>query len=250
LPFDKPLFMVSSVIEGRGLGRRFAGVVALADVDLTVRSGEAVALFGPNGAGKTTLLRVLGTLLRPTHGVLRLFGTAVAGGGVAAQRRIGFLGHKSFLYPDLTPTENLYFYARMFGIRTVAERSAALLERVGLLGWAHRPVRTLSRGLEQRCALARVLLHDPDLLFLDEPFTGLDADAAGMLSDALHEVHQEGKTLVLVTHNQERGFELATRAVLLSRGRLLWDGPADDSQRESFTLAYAAAAEEHRSRVR
>ena len=136
--------MSELVIETQGVGRRFSGVNAVDGVDLRIGAGEAVALFGPNGAGKTTLLRMIATLLRPTRGTLRLFGRSVGDGGAYARRRIGFLSHQSFLYPDLTPTENLEFYARMFRVSTPALRVRELLDQVGLVGWAHRPVRTLS----------------------------------------------------------------------------------------------------------
>jgi heme exporter protein A len=228
--------MPGKVIETRELGRRFAGVTALQALDLTVGAGEAVAVFGPNGAGKSTLLRLLATLLRPSGGVLRLFERAVNDGGAAARRRVGFLSHQSFLYPDLTPTENLDFYARMFRVPRPAERGRALIERVGLTGWAHRPVRTLSRGLEQRCALARALVHAPDLLLLDEPFTGLDVDASAVLTGMLRETHAAGTTLLMTTHDMARGFEVCQRAIVLTRGRLMWDGtiagmPPDDFER-------------------
>ena len=216
--------MPGTVIETRELGRRFAGVTALHALDLTVGAGEAVAVFGPNGAGKSTLLRLLATLLRPSAGALRLFERAVNDGGAAARRRVGFLSHQSFLYPDLTPTENLDFYARMFGVARPGERVRGLIERVGLTGWAHRPVRTLSRGLEQRCALARALVHEPDLLLLDEPFTGLDVDASAMLAAMLRETHAGGTTLLMTTHDMARGFEVCRRAIVLTRGRLVWDG--------------------------
>jgi heme exporter protein A len=235
--------MAEPVIETRDLGRRFAGVTALQAVDLTVASGEAVAVFGPNGAGKTTLLRVLATLLRPSAGVVRLFGQGIRDGGAAARRRMGFLSHRSFLYPDLTPTENLHFYARMFRVPSSAERVRALLDQVGLAGWAHRPVRTLSRGLEQRCALARALLHQPDLLLLDEPFSGLDMGAVQMLSQTLRQVHARGTTLLMTTHDFERGFEVCTRAVILRRGRLVWDGSVRGPQRDEFERRYFAATQ-------
>lgn len=216
--------MSGTVIETCALGRRFAGVTALQALDLTVGAGEAVAVFGPNGAGKSTLLRLLATLLRPTTGALRLFERAVNDGGAAARRRVGFLSHQSFLYPDLTPTENLDFYARMFRVSKPVERVRALIERVGLTGWAHRPVRTLSRGLEQRCALARALVHEPDLLLLDEPFTGLDVDASAMLAGMLRDTHAGGTTLLMTTHDMARGLEICRRAIILTRGRLMWDG--------------------------
>jgi heme exporter protein A len=233
---------MSAVIEARGISRWFAGVHAVEAVDLQVEAGEAVALFGPNGAGKTTLLRMLATLLRPTRGDLRLFGRPVSDGGGYARRRIGFLSHQSFLYPDLTPTENLEFYARMFRVATPAARVHQLLEQVGLLGWAHRPVRTLSRGLEQRCALARALLHEPDLLLMDEPFTGLDVDAGSMLRHMLRRAHAHGTALLMTTHDLAQGFALCRRAIILVRGRLMWSGGIQEQEREGFERTYLAAA--------
>ncbi|MGD0949555.1 MAG: heme ABC exporter ATP-binding protein CcmA [Candidatus Binatia bacterium] len=234
--------MTGLVIETRGISRHFAGVRAVEGVDLHVEAGEAVALFGPNGAGKTTLLRMLATLLRPTRGDLRLFGRSVADGGRSARRRIGFLSHQSFLYPDLTPAENLKFYARMFRVVAPAARVRDLLEQVGLLGWAHRPVRTLSRGLEQRCALARALLHEPELLLMDEPFSGLDVDAVNMLSETLRQAHARGTTLMMTTHDLAQGFALCQRALILVRGRLLWSGVIQEQEREPFERTYLAAA--------
>jgi len=233
--------MGEPVVDARGLGRRFGGVAALNAVEISVAAGEAIAVFGPNGAGKTTLLRLLATLLRPTTGTLLLFGQAVSDGGAAARRRIGFLSHQSFLYPDLTPAENLDFYARMFKVPSPAARVRQMLEQVELEGWAHRPVRTLSRGLEQRCALARALLHEPALLLLDEPFTGLDVDAARTLSRMLQQARGRGATLLMTTHDVARGCEICTRAVILARGRLVWNGDISTSQREQFEHTYHAA---------
>src|SRR6266404_5443254 len=177
--------MPDTVVRAELLTRRFGAVTALEALNLSVGAGESVAVFGPNGAGKTTLLRLCGTLLRPTGGAISLFGVDLRSGQAAVRRRVGVLSHQSFLYPDLTPTENLLFYGRMFAVPDVSTRVPECIDRVGLRGWAHRPVRTLSRGLEQRCAVARALLHTPDLLLLDEPFTGLDVEAATMLSDIL-----------------------------------------------------------------
>lgn len=236
--------MPEQVIETRGLRRRFANVHAVAGVDLTVDAGETVAIFGPNGAGKTTLLRLLATLLRPSDGSLRLFGRPVSDGGAYARRRLGFLSHRSFLYPDLTATENLEFYARAFGLAAPAERARQLLDEVGLLGWAHRPVRALSRGLEQRCALARALLHEPDLLLLDEPFSGLDLDATGALRTMLHQVCGRGTTLLMVTHDVAHGLELCRRAIIIVQGRVMWSGGIAGDQRETFTRTYVAAVQQ------
>ena len=238
---------MAAVLEAARLTRRFAGVTALRDVDLRVEAGEAVALLGPNGAGKTTCLRVLATLLRPTAGTVRLFERPVGDGGARARRRIGFLSHQSFLYPDLTPTQNLEFYARMFGVRARAETVQGLLDRVGLIGWAHRPVRTLSRGLEQRCAVARALLHEPDLLLLDEPFTGLDTDAAVMLTDLLREASARGAALLLTTHDLARGLGLCNRAVILVRGSVRSDEAIAAHQRDDFEQRYLATVRAARS---
>jgi len=225
-------------IAAQGLTRRFGGLTALYGLDLRVETGTAVALFGPNGAGKSTLLRLCATLLRPSAGEVRLFGQAVRDGGAAARRRVGFLSHHSFLYADLTPVQNLEFYARMFKVPFAERRVRQVLEQVDLVGWAQRPVRTLSRGLEQRCAIARVLLHEPDLLLLDEPFTGLDADAAAMLSQLLREAHARGATLLMTTHDLPRGVDLCNRALILVRGRLAWDGAITDTDAAAFETLY------------
>ena len=235
--------MSAEIIQARGLRRRFAAVDAVAGVYLTVAPGETIAIFGPNGAGKTTLLRLLGTLLRPSDGTLRLFGRSVTDGGAYARRRIGFLSHRSFLYPDLTPTENLEFYARAFGVAAPAARARALLEELGLLGWAHRPVRTLSRGLEQRCALARALLHRPELLLLDEPFSGLDLDAGSLLRDTLRAVCAGGTTLLMVTHEVTHALELCRSGLILVRGQVVWTGPVAGAEREAFTATYLRAVQ-------
>src|SRR5512139_4057332 len=144
-----------------GLRKRFGRTYAVDGISLEIPAGAAVALLGANGAGKTTFLRLCATLLRPTAGSVMVFGIDAQHQGAAARRRLGVLGHDSFLYADLSAAENLLFYARLFGVADPNRRVAAMLERLDLVGWAQRPVRTLSRGLMQRCALARALLHQP-----------------------------------------------------------------------------------------
>ena len=229
----------AAVIEADALVRRYGRLVALDRVSLTIAPGECLALFGPNGAGKSTLLRILATLLRPSAGALALFGDHGAANRRAARRRIGFLAHDSFLYPDLTPTQNLSFYARLYGVGNARRRVAELLEAAGVVGWAHRPLRTLSRGLEQRCAVARVMLHEPELILLDEPFTGLDADGVAMLLGVLRQAIGRGAAVVMSTHDVELGLAAAQRAVLLRRGRKVWDDAVDAQSRAGFDAAYA-----------
>jgi len=241
--------MAAEAIRTEGLTRRFGAVTALDRVSLRVQVGEAVAVFGPNGAGKTTLLRVIGTLLRPTGGRVWLFGQDLRSGSSALRRRLGVLSHQSFLYPDLTAVENLFFYARMFSLPDAARRVAESVERLELGEWAARPVRTLSRGMLQRCALARALIHRPDLLLLDEPFTALDRDAAAAIERLLREEQERGATVVLATHEVARGFAICQRAIILLRGALQWDGPISPAARAQFDGMYAEAVRSGRTRA-
>lgn len=237
-------FLVSRsgmVIEAEGLTRKFAGVTALFGVGLGVEEGESVALLGPNGAGKSTLLRLCATSLRPTAGSLRLFGCDARSTARQVRRRIGFLSHQSFLYPELTAAENLLFYAEMFGVVERKQRIAELLQQVGLLGWVNRPVATLSKGLEQRCALARALLHAPQLLLLDEPFTGLDSDAASMLCRTLAAETARGTTILMATHDLDRAAQVCDRAVVLHRGRVAGVAPIVRDDADAMRCVYEAA---------
>jgi heme exporter protein A len=212
--------MAVPVVEAAGLGRRYASIRALADLDLEIHAGESLTIFGPNGAGKTTLVKLLATVLRPSAGRLRLFGEEWP--RPALRRRIGLLSHGSFLYGELTAAENLGFYAGLYGVARPAARIDEMLAEVGLEAWRERPVKSFSRGMEQRLALARAFLHDPDLLLLDEPYTGLDPDAVAHLQEILARVHRRGKAMVLTTHDIGRGLEVCDRAVILRGGRLVW----------------------------
>jgi heme exporter protein A len=225
------------VVRAEGLERAFGGTPVLTGVELRVDAGEVVALLGPNGAGKTTLLRILALLLRPSAGRLTLFGAATP--TPALRRRVGYVGHESFCYPDLTGAENLAFYARLFDVPQAPARVAELLAWAGLDAAARRPVRTYSRGMTQRLALARALVHRPDLLLLDEPFSGLDAGGVTALQARLAELAAAGHTVVLTTHDLERAAPIATRFAVLHRGRVasMHEGRAPD------VLAIAAAYE-------
>ena len=221
--------MIGPPIVAEGLRRDFGGVPVLAGLDLTVDAGELVVLMGANGAGKTTLLRVLATLLRPSGGSLRIFGEDASRRPPAARRRLGHVGHESACYPDLTGQENLQFYAELHGVPDPAGRIADLLRWAGLEGAARRPVRVYSRGMAQRLALARALLHGPELLLLDEPFSGLDPAGTTRLQTLLAELRLSGHAIVLSTHDIERVAPVATRVAILHRGRIAWmqDGAAD-----------------------
>jgi heme exporter protein A len=210
------------LVSARKLTKRFGTSRALGGVDLELRGGSVCALLGPNGAGKSTLLGVLSTLVQPSAGEV----VFVAGGGQVPRsgelrRRIGVLAHDSFLYGGLTAEENLAFYARLYQVAAPAARAAALLDEVGLEREARRrTVATYSRGMVQRVALARVLLHDPEVLFLDEPFTGLDRGGAQALARALVAAKGRSCVVLVVSHDLEPMAGLTDHVAVLRRGKL------------------------------
>jgi heme exporter protein A len=209
----------SSLLEARGLQRSFGRVRILHGIDLTLAPGEALAVIGPNGSGKTTLLRLLAGLMRPTAGEVRVLGQPLGPGAGPVRRVIGLLAHQSFLYDDLTLLENLTFAARLYTLDRPREAAAAALERAGLGARAGELPRRLSRGLLQRAAIARALLHSPRILLLDEPFTGLDAVAADQLRDELRTRLEQGIGIILVTHQLAEVWDLASRVAVLLEGR-------------------------------
>ncbi|HEY2386191.1 MAG TPA: ABC transporter ATP-binding protein [Candidatus Binatia bacterium] len=225
-----------SVVEAESLGKAFGRTRVLRDVTLRVDAGETLVLFGPNGAGKSTLLRLCATIYAPTAGSLRLFGSLER--EASTRRRIGVVSHQSFLYPDLSASENLAFYARLYALPEPERIAAEWLTRVGLAGTGTRPVRAFSRGMEQRLALARALLHAPDLLLLDEPWSALDAAAADLLSDLLVTSHADGRTVIVATHDFERGLAIADRAMILHDGRVAWQATRTAGELGAFHEAY------------
>jgi heme exporter protein A len=226
-----------ALLEARGLRRSFGGLRVLRGVDLTVQPGEAVVVAGPNGAGKTTLLRLLAGLMRPEAGEVRVLGRPVRGDGEAGRRAIGFVSHQSLLYDDLTLAQNFAFTARLYGIAMPARVARAALDAAGLAARADESPRRLSRGLAQRAAIARALLHQPRLLLLDEPFTALDAAAAERLRTELGERLAAGLGIVVVTHRLGEVWRLATRVAVLADGRWACDEPRDGDL-ESFLPRY------------
>ncbi len=206
------------MLRAEGLRHAFGSVRALDDISFSLAAGQTLALFGPNGAGKTTLLKVLAGLIRPDAGT-----ASVAGG----RRAIGWIGHQSHLYGHLTVRENLLFWASLYGVPAARReaRTDDVMRRLGVADRAHQPVRGLSRGLLQRAAIARALIHDPHVLLLDEPFTGLDLAAAGECRRLLGELRDAGRVLVLATHNVDEGVELATDVAFQHRGRFLHFAP-------------------------
>ncbi len=214
------------MIQVRGLVKRFGYTVVLRGVSLDVPAGQTVVLLGPNGAGKTTLLRILATLLKPSAGQVFVDGHDLVRHPEAVRHLLGYVSHQPLLYPDLSARENLRFYARLYGMEKPDTRIDEMLEIVGLSRRGDDLVRTFSRGMVQRLTIARALLHNPPVLLLDEPDTGLDPQAAAMLARLLREVAGTGRTILLTTHNLARGMDFADRVVVLAGGRIVVDQPA------------------------
>jgi heme exporter protein A len=206
------------MIEVRRLVKTFGLKPVLRGVDFRAEPGEFVALLGPNGAGKTTMLRILASLSRPTLGEVRVAGYALPGQAPEVRRLLGVVSHQPLLYGDLTAEENLRFYARIYGLSDVKRRVDQTLNMVGLEARRRDLVRQFSRGMQQRLAIGRALLHDPQVMLLDEPYTGLDQDASAMLDGLLRQVAAGGRTVLMTSHDLPRAADLATRIDVLSHG--------------------------------
>jgi heme exporter protein A len=209
-----------AVIEVSRLVKRFGPKVVLRNLDFSVQAGEFVALLGPNGAGKTTFLRILSSLSSSTFGRVSISGHELPHQASAVRRRLGVVSHLPLLYGDLTAEENLIFYGRMYAVAALNQRITEVLETVGLSSRRRDLVRTFSRGMQQRLAIARAVLHDPDVLLLDEPHTGLDQDACEMLDAVLRQVTNRGRTVVMTSHDLTRIEALASRFDVLTRGNI------------------------------
>ncbi|HWC26640.1 MAG TPA: heme ABC exporter ATP-binding protein CcmA [Solirubrobacteraceae bacterium] len=219
----------------RGAGRRYGDRAALRDVTLQLEAGRTLVVFGPNGAGKTTLLRMLATLLRPHAGEVRVLGHALPDGGWAVRGRIGFLGHEPLLYRELSGRENLRFHARLH--RVAPRRVGEALDAVGMAARADDPVAELSRGMVQRLAIARAVLHEPDLLLLDEPLANLDPAAAARVAPLIGP--GGGRTRVVTSHDPAGGLAGADLALGLKGGRVALLAPAGQVGPEQIGELYA-----------
>jgi heme exporter protein A len=206
------------MIRIQKLIKRFGSKTVLRGLDFEVRQGEFVALLGPNGAGKTTFLRILASLSRPTLGAVQVAGYSLPAQAAAVRSRLGVVTHLPLLYGDLTAEENLRFYGRMYAVFALHSRIDEVLNLVGLVARRHDLVRTFSRGMQQRLAIGRAILHDPEVMLFDEPHTGLDQDACDMLDGLLRDVAGRGRTVVITSHDLARVENLATRFDVLSRG--------------------------------
>jgi ABC-type multidrug transport system ATPase subunit len=221
---------LSIVDVSRNFGRRRA----LSHVSLECRSGEIVGLLGPNGAGKSTLLSIVSTLVTPSAGEIRYGGRTAREAGPGLRSRVGFLSHDLHLYPDLTARENLTFFAHLYGLSSIAGRVTRALERSSLEARGDDPIGGFSRGMRQRLALERALLHEPRLLLLDEPFTGLDDASASALVVRLRELKMQDRLVLLATHDLEVAEGIIDRAAVLRDGRLIAVESATSTLRDRY----------------
>ena len=228
-------------ITATDVGRHFGRRKALSQISFTCRAGEIVGLLGPNGAGKSTLLGILATLLAPSTGRVAYGAHTGRTAGAGLRARLGLLGHDLYLYPELTARENLAFFGHLYGLGDVAARVRAALDRSGLAGRADDQVGGFSRGMRQRVALERALLHDPKLILLDEPFTGLDQASTRALVERLQDRQRAGCLIVLATHDLDVVDGLLTRALFLINGRQSIDSRSGGSLRERYQQAVAGA---------
>ena len=229
------------MITVKKLVKRFGLKTVLRGVDFEVQPGEFVALLGPNGAGKTTFLRILASLSRPSLGDVNIAGYRLPHEAAQVRARLGVVSHLPLLYGDLTAEENLRFYARMYNISNYELRVTEVLEMVGLEGRRRDLVRTFSRGMQQRLAIGRAVLHDPDVMLFDEPYTGLDQDASAMLDDVLKTVAAKGRTVVMTSHDLARAEDLATRFDILSRGLISASASRKDLKKTNLLAFYKQA---------
>jgi heme exporter protein A len=211
---------LESMLELKNMTKVIGEKIILRNITLTLRKGETLAVIGPNGAGKSTFFKCTVGLMQPGSGEIILDGEAVKKKSAAVKQKIGFLGHESFLYSSMTPLENLKFYGKLYKVREIDRKSKELLKEVGLYLFRDTPIRSFSRGMLQRLAIAKVLLPEPKILMLDEPHTGLDQEAVALLNRIIKEKQQSGTSILIISHDFEQVHALADRVAILKKGKI------------------------------
>lgn len=226
------------MIEGINLSKTYGNKNVLRDISLTIPKGEFTAVLGPNGAGKSTLLKILALMSKPDSGEVKIGKQSFVNLKGELKRKIGILSHSSFLYPELTAYENLQFYGRLYDVRHLEEQIISVIKKVGLLLALNEPVYTFSRGMLQRLSIARALIHSPEVIFLDEPFTGLDQQGIGLLQDVLKDLKSSQKTILIVTHSFEQGMEDVDRILIINKGQIAADFSTENLQAGDLKRIY------------
>jgi ABC-type multidrug transport system ATPase subunit len=238
MPVSEQTETSSWAIEARGITKLFGERHALRGMDLQVSRGERLVIFGPNGAGKTTLVKVLSTLVKPSSGSVWLDGVDIRERPAQIRRKISLVGHQTLLYDDLTIYENLKFYGKMYDVPNLEQRIQEVISWVQLESRLRDRVGTLSHGLQQRASIARAVLHNPSILFLDEPEVGLDPHVSTVIRDVLDSTVSGIRTVVMTTHNLEWGLELSDSVIILDRGNIVYQAPREEIDSENFRQVY------------
>ncbi|MEH7073995.1 ABC transporter ATP-binding protein [Neobacillus drentensis] len=223
------------MIEIKKLTKQADNKLILRSVDLSIKKGETVAILGPNGAGKSTLLKVLATLIKPTSGLIKVNGMDLKKNHIQIKKIMGYLPHSSLLYDHYTPLENIVFFGNIYGVKNVEQRAIELVKEVGLSFFLNEPVKNFSRGMIQRIAIARAIVHEPDILLLDEPHTGLDQGAIGILNNVILSMKAKGTTTLMVTHDFKQAAEICDRIIIVKNGKIV-----DDFRIENQNLDYVS----------
>lgn len=228
----------SYAINVQGLRKSFGSCLALRGIDLNVAKGECISVLGPNGSGKTTLIRILATLSRPSKGQVYIAGFDIRKQSTQIRQQIGVVSHQTFLYEDLSAHENLRFYGKMYAVPNLEKRITEVIDRVELTHLFHNRVGTLSRGMQQRLSIARAILHDPPIMLLDEPETGLDQHATTILRDLLNVSSSGDRTVLMTTHNLALGLALGDRVIILHKGTINHENATQNMEMEDLQETY------------
>ncbi len=231
-------------IQAEGLKKSFGNFDALCGVDLHVKRGEFMTLFGPNGAGKTTLIKLLATLTSPTSGTLSVYGYDVRKDVNNIRSAVGVISHDPYLYDNLSAFENIKFFGTLYGLDDVDNRARSVIKQVGLERRMNDLVRTFSRGMKQRLTVARAIVHEPKILLLDEPYTGLDQHGAQRFGEMLSDLKSHRRTILMTTHNIDEGLDLSDRIGILAKGKIVLDCSKTEIQRSGFKDLYISKVEQ------
>jgi heme exporter protein A len=231
------------MIEIKKLTKQADNKLILRGIDLSIKKGETVAILGPNGAGKSTLLKVLATLIKPSSGLVKINGLDLKKNHLEIKKLFGYLPHSSLLYDHYSPLENLVFYGNLYGVKKAEERAIELVKEVGLSFFLNEPVKNFSRGMIQRIAIARAIVHDPELLLLDEPHTGLDQGAISILNNVILSMKAKGTTTLMVTHDFKQAAEICDRIIIIKNGKIVDDFKLEEKELNFVSEKYQLQVE-------